>query len=187
MEDGTRKALSDRDTWLKAPVLLLFYLLLILVTPVLVLVSVVGWFALLIRGQVPQEVSELGRNLAAWYGQTARYLTGGAKRRPFPFEDLDCPADEPNQPAPVAPKPRSTRNTVAESDNPVTAGKRSVDNEKPVEKKAVRKKSGKKKVAKKKTATKKASTRKSAAQKTAEAEITSESRPVTVREPNKDE
>ncbi len=166
--DGIPKALSDRDTWLRAPVLLLFYLLLVLVTPVLVLVSVVGWFALLIRGRVPDEVSDLGRNLAAWYEQTARYLTGGARRRPFPFEDLDCPTDEPDRPGagPAAFKTRSAGAPLAASSGPTAGGaqtsskKKSAKKtgQKKISKKTSKKKTGKKKAGGKKSAVKKAET-----------------------------
>ncbi|MFU8832808.1 MAG: DUF4389 domain-containing protein [Wenzhouxiangella sp.] len=152
MEERTRKALSDKETWLRAPVLLLFYFLLVLVTPVLMLVSVVGWFALLIRGHVPGEISDLGRQLAAWLDQTARYLTGGASRRPFPFEDLDCPADKPasHVAGPTVRKPAAnpgrspTVGTKAESTKKAT--------KKTGKKKVSKKKAGKKAAGKKKKA-----------------------------------
>ncbi len=152
MEERTRKALSDKETWLRAPVLLLFYLLLVLVTPVLMLVSVVGWFALLIRGHVPNEISDLGRQLAAWLDQTARYLTGGASRRPFPFEDLDCPTDKP---ASQVAGPYARVPTAEASGSPTVGTKAETTGKvtkKTGKKKASKKKAGKKAAGKKKRA-----------------------------------
>jgi hypothetical protein len=95
MNPTTRKAVSNPESWKKGAVMLLFFLLLAVITPLLMLVSLVGWVFLLVQGQVPESIRSFGRSLAAWYAQTARYLTGDAHRRPFPFEDLDCVTDEP--------------------------------------------------------------------------------------------
>jgi len=100
MKDGTRAALSDQTTWLRLPVMLLFFLLLQVATPLLIVVSVVGWLIRLFTGQQPEGVVDLGRTLGQWFDRCADYLCGGAQRRPFPFEDHDCPSDRPPETAP---------------------------------------------------------------------------------------
>ncbi len=105
MKEETRRALSNRDSWLRGGSLLLFFLLLTLATPLLILAGLAGWIMLLVQGRIPRELSAFGEQLGDWLAQTARYLTGAACRRPFPFEDLDCPSDEPPPVAAASPRP----------------------------------------------------------------------------------
>ena len=77
MNDRTREALSNTDTWARLPVMLLFYLLLAIATPLLMVVSLAGWVMRLFTGERTEGVTEFGDTLAAWFSQTARYLTGG--------------------------------------------------------------------------------------------------------------
>jgi len=95
MKDETREALRDSETWARGLTYLLFFALLILVSPFAILVSLYGWLMLLWTGRTPEQVVEFGATLADWYHRTLRYITANGVRRPFPFEDLDCPRDEP--------------------------------------------------------------------------------------------
>ncbi len=188
MKDETRAALTDRNTWFQLPTLLLFFLLLVIVTPVLILVSLVGWVMLLVTGERSEGVTEFGQDLAEWYAQTARYLTGGAERRPFPFEDLDCPRDEPmatsgggvasharttskgSRAQPAAEKPDRVPETTPSTTSPETpaarkSGRKKTGSKKTVSKKASGKKSTGKKASSKKASSKKTESKKSASKK----------------------
>jgi hypothetical protein len=154
--------------------------LLAVVTPLLVLVSLVGWIGLLFNGRTPEPVVEFGQSLADWYARTARYLTGNARRRPFPFEDMDCPADDPgvgrtarpgvSKSAEPASKPvdEPADKSSDKSGEPGRSGSRPepsvaakpASKSKPGGKKASQKKAGQKKASKK-------STRKKASKKSA--------------------
>ncbi len=162
MDEDTRQALTNGATWIRGATMLLFFLLLVVTTPLLIIVSLFGWFGLLIKGRVPEAVGDFGHSLAGWYEQTARYLTGNASRRPFPFEDLDCPSDEPD--ARPAPASRSSSPAMQSSDG-TTAGSQSVGRNKATRKKAGSKKAGKKKSGGKKSASKKASGKKASNKK----------------------
>lgn len=116
MKDETRAALSDQGTWLRLPVMLLFFLLLQVATPLLIVVSLVAWFMRLFTGQQPQGVIEFGQTIGKWFDRTADYLCGGAQRRPFPFEDHDCPSDR------AADRQPSSRSSVGSSDQRGDAG-----------------------------------------------------------------
>jgi hypothetical protein len=155
VDEKTRKALTNPSTWSKGAAMLLFFLLLLVVTPLLMLVSLVGWIGLLINGRTPDPVSEFGRGLAAWYDRTARYLTGSAARRPFPFEDLDCPPDEPRR-ATSAGMAEGASRSSASSDSPpssATAGQSASAAQAPAQ-------AGARKTPRKKVAAKKKTTRK---------------------------
>jgi len=93
MKDETRAALTDQGTWMRLPAMLLFFLLLQVATPLLIAVSLVAWLMRLFTGRQPQGVVEFGKTIGEWFDRTADYLCGGAHRRPFPFEDHDCPSD----------------------------------------------------------------------------------------------
>lgn len=186
MEEQTREALTNRASWLKGAVLLLFYVLLVVATPILIVISLFGWIGLLFKGQIPSRVQDFGQDMACWYDQTARYLTGNASRRPFPFEDLDCPRDEPSHvPEPSAgsmAQGRDRASMASASESPQAAGGRT-DSEiradaknadgkaaaagKKSGKKAGRKKAGKKKAGKKKTAKNQPAGKKTGAAKSA--------------------
>jgi len=97
MKNETREALSDQATWLRLPIMLLFFLLLQVATPLLIAVSLVAWLMRLFTGQQPQGVIDFGQTLGEWFDRTSNYLCGGAQRRPFPFEDHDCPSDRPDE------------------------------------------------------------------------------------------
>jgi hypothetical protein len=170
MKDETRKALTNRNSWIRGATLLLFYCLLLVVTPVLVVASLAGWVMLLVNGRVPSAVSDFGQNVADWYAQTARYITGNAHRRPFPFEDLDCPSDDlpvrgagaaratpaEQPPAPSVSKDRP--GSAAATPDPVDkSGGKKAAKKKSARKKARKKTAKKKKAAGKKSAPKKAS------------------------------
>lgn len=194
MKDETRAALTDRNTWLQLPTLLLFFLLLVIVTPVLVLVSLVGWVMLLVTGERSEGVTEFGQDLAEWYAQTARYLTGGAERRPFPFEDLDCPRDEPmansggdvashtkttttaSRAQPAAEKPDRVPETTPSKTSPETPAARKSGSKKTSSKKTVSKKASGKKSTGKKTSSKKSGSRKSESKKSASKKKTTSDR-----------
>lgn len=168
MKDETRAALKDQNTWLKLPVMLLFFLLLAIVTPVLILVSFVGWVILLVTGQRSEGVTEFGQTLAKWYSQTARYLTGGAERRPFPFEDLDCPRDEPMAASGVAAasrtKPASSKSSAQTAvEKPARAPETRVPEKSP--EKSAAGKSGSKKSSSKKSSSKKSASKKAGSKK----------------------
>jgi hypothetical protein len=161
MDEQIRQALSNRASWIKGATLLLFFLLLAVATPILIVISLFGWFGLLIKGQVPTGVRDFGQDLACWYEQTVRYVTGNASRRPFPFEDLDCPSDEPEA------MPGAARKTTAPEtgstgvdDGSSAAASDSVGKKKAAGKKTATKKSGNSKVGKKKSGKKKVSKKK---------------------------
>jgi hypothetical protein len=178
MDETLRKSLTNRASWGRGGVMLLFFLMLLVVTPVLMVLSLAGWLMLLLRGQVPTAISTFGVELADWYGQTVRYLTGSARRRPFPFEDLDCPADDPPQAAASdrAQAAGSGRTSTGAGSVMRSGGAENNLEEKPAgqpladhragKKTATRKKANKKKAGKK-TAAKKKSGKKKATAKTA--------------------
>jgi hypothetical protein len=170
MKDETRAALTDRDTWLRLPVMLLFFLLLQVATPLLIVVSLVAWLMRLFTGQQPQGVIDFGRSLGEWFDRCSDYLCGGAQRRPFPFEDHDCPsdraADDEPPPRAAASSPAAARSAdppgrqgevpPAVDEAPVPAGATPADKA-PAKKKASGKAAPRKK-ATKKVGKKKAST-----------------------------
>ena len=193
MDDQKRDSLSNRDSWARLPVMLLFFLLLAIAAPLLAVVSLAGWVMRLINGRQPEGVVEFGQTLADWFACTARYLTGGAERRPFPFEDLDCPSDHPpaarstsgeksvGQPGKAAEAPVSEAvsavrekadNTSSErkAANQVAAKPEADDKPAAADKTAARKqsapKSGQKKAGAKKTTNKKTANKKTASKKT---------------------
>jgi len=194
MKDETRAALKDQNTWLKLPVMLLFFLLLAIVTPVLILVSFVGWIILLVSGQRSEGVTEFGQTLAKWYAQTARYLTGGAERRPFPFEDLDCPRDEPmaasgvaaashaksaasgSSAQPAAERPARAPETSVSGKTPEKTAAGKSGSKKSSSKKSGSRKAGSKKASGKKSTSKKASRKKAGSKKAASKKTTASDR-----------
>ena len=93
MNEHTRKALKNPETWLRLPVMALFFAMLLIATPLLIGVAVYAWAMLLFTAEVPSSVTRFGKDMGAWFDRASRYLTGAAARRPFPFEDLDCPRD----------------------------------------------------------------------------------------------
>ena len=166
MDPNMQKALSNPQSWKKGAEMLLFFLILAVVTPLLMLISLVGWVFLLFRGQEPESIRVFGRSLAAWYAQTARYLTGDARRRPFPFEDLDCPTDEP----PVTVTAEEFQGSPGQVSKPVTrptgqAQAAAVSPGTTAAKNAPIKKAGSKKAGSKKAAKKKAGSRKAVSKK----------------------
>jgi len=171
MDEQTRQALSNRASWIKGATLLLFFLLLLVATPMLIVVSLFGWIGLLVKGQVPSGIRDFGQDLARWYAQTTRYLTGNANRRPFPFEDLDCPSDEPSATPsatrrPAASSKESSAAGASKAETPTSIGKQEAVGKK-AGKKAAKKKAGKKKTGKKKAAKKKAGKKKAGKKKSA--------------------
>ncbi len=206
MDDQTRDSLSNRDSWARLPVMLLFFLLLAIAAPLLAVVSLAGWVMRLINGRQPEGVVEFGQTLADWFACTARYLTGGAERRPFPFEDLDCPSDRPpaarsksaeksaSQPGKAAEAPVSEAVAAARGNAGTTvsdskaadqiAAKPEADGKPPAaDKTAARKqsapKSGQKKAGAKKTTNKKTASKKTASKKTRSKKTASKKRQST--------
>ncbi|TVR97647.1 MAG: DUF4389 domain-containing protein [Wenzhouxiangellaceae bacterium] len=188
MDERMRAALKDPATWLRLPVMLLFFALLLIAVPVLIAVTIYGWCAQLLTGKVPDPVLELGRRLGDWLDRCARYLSGAAERRPFPFEDLDCPRDPPpwraaapsapvraakpaaddlseRSPGSRSPMPAESSPAVAEAAKPASSNSAGKAGKKSTGKKAVSKKTATKKAAGKKTAGKKAAKKSSAKKK----------------------
>lgn len=93
MNEQTKKALTNAETWLRLPVMALFFVMLLIATPLLIALALYAWILRLFRAEFPPTVVRFGKDLGAWFERSARYLTGAADRRPFPFEDLDCPRD----------------------------------------------------------------------------------------------
>lgn len=181
MDDKTRKALTNPSTWSKGAVMLLFFLMLAVVTPLLVLVSLVGWVGLLVSGRTPVQVSDFGRGLADWYVQTVRYLTGNASRRPFPFEDLDCPSDEPgsgksaesfHREQQVGTAAAQPSGPAKDAPDPADAGPARA--KRPARKKASGKKTSGKKTGRKKSSTRKASSKKAVSKKPAAPDVSAD-------------
>ncbi|MEN1729399.1 MAG: DUF4389 domain-containing protein, partial [Pseudomonadota bacterium] len=149
MKDETRANLSDSATWMRLPVMVLFFVLLQVATPLLIVVSLVGWIIRLISGEQPQGVIDFGRMIAEWFSRTADYLCGGAQRRPFPFEDHDCPSDRAaTQPASASATESTEASASAESAAPVAPAARSAAAVKTAGKKTAKKKAAKKKSSK---------------------------------------
>ncbi|MEE4330896.1 MAG: DUF4389 domain-containing protein [Wenzhouxiangella sp.] len=95
MSDESQDHLKNSATWIRGLSYLLFFALLTVVSPIAILVSLYGWIMLLWTGRTPEPVINFGSTLADWYRSTLRYITANSMRRPFPFEDLDLPRDEP--------------------------------------------------------------------------------------------
>ncbi|TVQ40923.1 MAG: DUF4389 domain-containing protein, partial [Wenzhouxiangella sp.] len=179
MNEQTRKALKNPETWLRLPVMALFFAMLLIATPLLIGLSLYTWVMLLIKAEVPESVARFGKELGDWFSRTSRYLSGAASRRPFPFEDLDCPRDPvPSRPSgsaaasraasqsesPVSPTPKKTAaESSREPASPSAAEQPAGEtvSPKPARKKSTGKKAGGKKKAgksqSKKTTRKKAS------------------------------
>jgi len=180
MDDETRAALSDQATWLRLPVMLLFYLLLVVAAPLLIVVSAVGWLIRLFTGEQPDGVVEFGQTIGKWFRRCSDYLCGAAERRPFPFEDHDCPSDraavEASGPQGSRTGGAGERTASASSGSPAPAPKEvssgpasEVDEKAVATRKASKKKATRKKAAKKKSRGKKASSKKTAAKKKTQA------------------
>jgi hypothetical protein len=107
MKNETREAIGNSETWVRGLTYLLFFALLTVISPIAILVSLYGWLVLLWTGRTPDPVIKFGATLADWYRQAVRYITANGTRRPFPFEDLDCPRDEPDPPKARPPRPEA--------------------------------------------------------------------------------
>lgn len=180
MDERMRAALKNPATWLRLPVMLLFFALLLIAVPVLIAVAIYGWCAQLLTGKIPDPVVKLGRRMGDWLDRSARYLSGAAERRPFPFEDLDCPRDPPPRRAAAPSEPiraakpaaggLSTRSADSPQPTPAEAPPAAADTAKLGSSKSAgkagKKSTGKKK-ASKKTASKKTASKKTAGKKTA--------------------
>ncbi len=183
MNEQTRKALKNPETWLRLPVMVLFFVMLMIATPLLIVVSLYAWVVLLVTGGWPESVLRYGKDIGAWFERASRYLTGAADRRPFPFEDLDCPRDpapvpvtrvaspNPAQEIPAAAAPASDDRGVKDRSDSDRSAKpagdqgKSPSSEASDSKKAGKKASKKKTAAKKKARSKKAGAKKSAGKK----------------------
>jgi hypothetical protein len=179
MEDKTRAALTDQATWLRLPVMLLFFLMLVVATPLLIVVSAVGWLIRLFTGEQPEGVVEFGQAIGKWFRRCTDYLCGAAERRPFPFEDHDCPSDrvvaEPRgarrpQPGDAGNQSASASSGTAGGTSAAAPGEAvpgpSLEDENPVEKAVASRKTSKKKAGPKKSTRKKAVKKKSSRKKT---------------------
>lgn len=174
MNEQTRKALKNPETWLRLPVMALFFVMLLMATPLLMAVSLYAWFVLLLTGEWPGSVLRYGKDLGAWFERASRYLTGAADRRPFPFEDLDCPRDpvpvpgaraasaKPAKASPAAPTRANSDDRVVNGGSDVGRPAKPAGNQDPTPSGTA---SGSKKAGKKKSASKKQTRRKKSAAK----------------------
>jgi hypothetical protein len=179
MEEKTRAALSDQETWLRLPVMLLFFLMLVVATPLLIVVSSVGWLIRLFTGEQSDGVIEFGQDIGRWFRRCSDYLVGAAERRPFPFEDHDCPSDRAvvessrsrsSAPAGSGERAASASSAAGSSDaapETTASGPASEAEDKPVERATATGEASKKKSAKKKSTRKKATKKKSRSNKAA--------------------
>lgn len=110
MRQQTRAALTRPSTWSRLASYLLFYFLLIIAAPVLLVTSLAGWIHLLLKGRRHDELAGFGDRLGDWLGDATRFVAGSSEQRPFPFEDADLPLEQP-KPYPAARQDRPGRET----------------------------------------------------------------------------
>jgi len=128
MKNETKQALLKQSTWVRLPVIALFLVLLAIMMPVVMAVSLVGWIGRLVYGQTSEAVVAFGTNVGCWFEQAIVYVTSEAERRPFPFEDMDCPSDRSMVAGPVG---RSRSSVVEPAAASVKAPPYSGDQAKP--------------------------------------------------------
>ena len=163
--------------WIRLGVMALLFVMLAVAGPLLAALALIQWFHRLLRDRPHAEIARFGDHLGAWLDQSARYLAGSARRRPFPFEDGDLPRDDPPPGPAASPTPGESRppETGAAMQTPggerspaTTSGSKKTGSKKSGSKKtgSGKKKASRKKGKKKKGTGKKGKSKKKAAGRT---------------------
>jgi hypothetical protein len=86
-ESSLEENLKSRATWLRLLFMVIVALLLGLAGTVGGAVVVLQFFWVLFTGEPKPELSKLGRQIAAYYGEAIEFLTFNREDRPFPFDN----------------------------------------------------------------------------------------------------
>ena len=73
-----------RDIWMRGLWMLLFAFFFGLAETLLLVIAVVQFFWMLLAGERNGQIAELGRGLALWLADVARFQSGASDARPFP-------------------------------------------------------------------------------------------------------
>ena len=87
--DGQRETAAPADTkavWMRGLVMLFFIFLFGIAQPVLFTLAVIQFLWMLIKNERNVFVAGVGRSLAAWLAEIARFLTGETDDKPFPWK-----------------------------------------------------------------------------------------------------
>ena len=79
------KNLKSRTTWLRLLFMAIFGLLAWLAGMVGLVIVVLGFFWVLITGEVNRELRQIGQAIASYIYEIVRYLTFNIDDKPFPF------------------------------------------------------------------------------------------------------
>lgn len=77
--------IRSRSTWLRLLFMVIYYVLISLAGLVGTFVVVVGFFWVLITGEVNQQLRQVGQGVASYIYEIVRYLTFNTDEKPFPF------------------------------------------------------------------------------------------------------
>ena len=79
--------IKSRATWLRLLFMVVFCMIGSVVTAVLALVVVLGFFWVLFTGEKNGQLQQAGQVIAAYLYEIVRYLTFNTEDKPFPFGD----------------------------------------------------------------------------------------------------
>jgi hypothetical protein len=84
-EEELKRNVSDKDTWLRLPYMIIFAVAFYLAAGLLFALALVQFLAKLFSGRVLEGPIGFGANLATYLGQIAQYLSYTSQEKPFPF------------------------------------------------------------------------------------------------------
>jgi len=79
--------IKSQATWLRLVFMVVYYVIGTVVTAVLTLVVVLGFFWVLFTGERNGQLQQAGQVIAAYLYEIFRYLTFNTEDKPFPFGD----------------------------------------------------------------------------------------------------
>ena len=85
MKDEIKQRLQMSDTWIRALLMLFFFLIQGAVKLLIIAVSLFQFGAVAVTGQTNKQLLWLGRQLAVYEYQIIFFLTFNSELRPFPF------------------------------------------------------------------------------------------------------
>ena len=85
--------LKSRSTWLRFVFMLAFVVIANVAAMVATVVVLLGFLWVLFTGEPNEQLRQVGRSLAGYFGDIVRFLTYNTETKPFPF-GADWPADD---------------------------------------------------------------------------------------------
>lgn len=77
---------GTRPVWMRGLIMLFFIFFFGIAQTVLFTLAVIQFLWMLIKSERNVFVASVGRSLAAWLSDTARFLTGDTEEKPFPWK-----------------------------------------------------------------------------------------------------